>query len=90
MNEFLHGLYKEKLFDKRWLAKQESIINHNKGRYIICGSSKTHTTNNTILSKKRRCLPTFGIIMINTLSHYVSHAIIQDTIYLKCRLSICN
>jgi 5-methylcytosine-specific restriction endonuclease McrA len=34
-----HGSYKEKLFDKRWLAKRETIISRDK-RCIICGSSE--------------------------------------------------
>jgi 5-methylcytosine-specific restriction endonuclease McrA len=35
----LHGSYQEKLFDKRWLAKRETIINRDK-HCIICGSSE--------------------------------------------------
>jgi 5-methylcytosine-specific restriction endonuclease McrA len=35
-----HGSYREKLFDSRWSAKRESIINRDKGCCIICGSSE--------------------------------------------------
>jgi 5-methylcytosine-specific restriction endonuclease McrA len=38
--ESLHGSYKEKLFDRRWFAKRESIIKRDKGCCLICGKSE--------------------------------------------------
>jgi 5-methylcytosine-specific restriction endonuclease McrA len=37
---FQHGSYKEKLFDKRWLAKRHIVLERDNRHCSICGSSE--------------------------------------------------
>jgi 5-methylcytosine-specific restriction endonuclease McrA len=37
---YQHGSYREKLFDKRWLAKRQTILERDNRRCIICGSTE--------------------------------------------------